>query len=115
MAQPTYHEVLQENRLLRQALAEKDRRIAELEARVAALEAQLEALARGAKRQAAPFSKGPPAAEPRRPGRKPGGSRTTPGTFFPAGTFSPARYLFSSAPFLVVEPIGRQVPCASAK
>ena len=72
MAQPTYHEVLQENRLLRQALAEKDRRIAELEARVVALEAKLEALARGSKRQAAPFSKGPPAAEPRRSGRKPG-------------------------------------------
>ena len=50
----------------------RDRRIAELEARVAALEARLEALARSSKRQAAPFSKGPPAADPKRPGRKPG-------------------------------------------
>ena len=50
----------------------RDRRIAELEARVAALEAKLEALARASKRQAAPFSKGPPAADPKRPGRKPG-------------------------------------------
>jgi len=72
MAQPTYHELLQENGLLRQALAEKDRRIAQLEARVVALEAKLEALARGSKRQAAPFSKGPPTPDPKRPGRKPG-------------------------------------------
>jgi transposase len=72
MAQPTYDELLQENGFLRQALAEKDRRIAQLEARVVALEAKLEALARSSKRQAAPFSKGPPAADPKRPGRKPG-------------------------------------------
>ena len=50
----------------------RDRRIAELEARVAALAAQFEALARGAKRQAAPFSKGPPQTDPKRPGRKSG-------------------------------------------
>src|SRR5260221_14701232 len=48
--------------------AARDRRIAELEARIA----RLEALARAGKRQAAPFSKGPPKADPKRPGRKPG-------------------------------------------
>ena len=48
--------------------AERDRRIAELEARIA----KLEALARGAKRQAAPFSKGPPKSDPKPPGRKSG-------------------------------------------
>lgn len=55
--------------------AERDRRIAELEARLADLNARLgklEAAARGAKRQAAPFAKGPPKAEPKRPGRKAG-------------------------------------------
>lgn len=40
--------------------------------RVTALEARVEALARAGKRQAAPFSKGPPAADPKRPGRKAG-------------------------------------------
>jgi transposase len=48
--------------------AERDRRIADLEARIA----KLEALARGAKRQAAPFSKGPPKSNPKPPGRKSG-------------------------------------------
>ena len=48
------------------------RRIAELEARLAALEALVEQLRRGGKRQAAPFSKGPPKADPRPPGRKAG-------------------------------------------
>src|ERR1700691_3467141 len=48
--------------------AERDRRIADLEARIA----KLEALARGAKRQAAPFSKGPPKSDPKPPGRKSG-------------------------------------------
>jgi len=65
---------------------ERDRRIAELEARNAEFEARaktLEArvkqlerivggLQRGAKRQAAPFSKGPAKAEPKKPGRKAG-------------------------------------------
>ncbi|HEY2584960.1 MAG TPA: hypothetical protein VGI81_04245 [Tepidisphaeraceae bacterium] len=51
---------------------ERDRRIAELEARVAALEAAIEQLRRDGKRQAAPFAKGPPKADPKRPGRKGG-------------------------------------------
>lgn len=45
--------------------AARDRRIAELEGRVAALEAKLGEAARAGKRQAAPFSKGPPKADPK--------------------------------------------------
>jgi transposase len=59
--------------------AARDRRIAQLEAQVASLEQrivkleeQLAAATRAAKRQAAPFSKGPPKADPKRPGRKAG-------------------------------------------
>jgi hypothetical protein len=52
--------------------ARRDRRIADLEARLAALEARLAEAARAGKRQAAPFSKGPPKANPKTPGRKPG-------------------------------------------
>ena len=48
------------------------KRIAELEARLAALEALVEQLRRGGKRQAAPFSKGPPKADPKPPGRRGG-------------------------------------------
>src|SRR5215217_5297972 len=48
------------------------KRVAELEARLAALEALVEQLRRGGKRQAAPFSKGPPKPDPEPPGRKPG-------------------------------------------
>jgi transposase len=47
-------------------------RIAELEARLAAVEALVEQLRRGGKRQAAPFSKGPPKPDPKPPGRKGG-------------------------------------------
>lgn len=52
--------------------AERDLRIAELEARLAALEALVERLRRGGKRQAAPFSKGEPKADPKPPGRRAG-------------------------------------------
>jgi transposase len=50
----------------------RDRRIAELEQRIVKLEEQVAGLSRAAKRQAAPFSKGPPKANPKTPGRKPG-------------------------------------------
>jgi transposase len=52
--------------------ATRDRRIAELERRLAEVEKLLDASRRGGKRQAAPFSKGPPMADPRPPGRKSG-------------------------------------------
>jgi transposase len=50
----------------------RDRRIAALEQRIVKLEEQLAVATRASKRQAAPFSKGPPKANPRTPGRKPG-------------------------------------------
>jgi transposase len=57
----------------------RDRLIADLRHRVSQLEAQIERLngqlqqaQRAGKRQAAPFAKGPPKPEPKRPGRKPG-------------------------------------------
>jgi transposase len=51
---------------------ERDRRIADLEKRLAELEARLEAAERAGKRQAAPFSQGPPKENPKKPGRKVG-------------------------------------------
>jgi transposase len=58
MAQPTYEQLQQ--------------RVAELEAQVRALTAQLQEVLRASKRQAAPFSKGPPKDPPATPGRKAG-------------------------------------------
>jgi transposase len=58
---------------------ERDRLVADLRRRVSQLEAQVERLTgqlqqaqRDGKRQAAPFAKGPPKPEPKRPGRRPG-------------------------------------------
>ena len=86
MAQPTYEQLLD-------VIAQKDRQIAQLEARnrelearngeleaqvvqlqgrVAQLERLLEKATRNGKRQAAPFSKGPPKENPKKPGRKSG-------------------------------------------
>jgi transposase len=52
--------------------AERDRRIARLEAQVKQLQQHVEALSRSARRQAAPFSRGLPRVDPKRPGRKSG-------------------------------------------
>lgn len=52
--------------------AQRDRQIAALDARVKELEQKVQDLAKAAKRQAAPFSKGPPKTNPKPPGRKPG-------------------------------------------
>jgi transposase len=46
--------------------------VVELQRPIAALRAEIDQLTRGGKRQAAPFSKGTRAAEPKSPGRKPG-------------------------------------------
>jgi transposase len=59
-------------------LTQLDAHVAELRARVAQLERLLEQATRGAKRQAAPFSKGPPKPDPKPPGRKPGPDYGTP-------------------------------------
>src|ERR1700722_13739149 len=76
---PTYDDLLRENHELKRRLAQSERRIAELEAanreleaKVARLIAIVEDLRRQGKRQAAPFSKKPPKADPKKPGRKPG-------------------------------------------
>jgi transposase len=50
----------------------QQRQLVELMARIEALHAEIERLTRGAKRQAAPFSKGTHVSTPKRPGRKPG-------------------------------------------
>lgn len=52
--------------------ARLERRIAEHDAELKKLRALLEEVRRGGKRQAAPFSKGPPKPDPKTPGRKPG-------------------------------------------
>jgi transposase len=65
---------------LERQLADLERRFAErfaqqaaaYEKRIAELLARVEAVERSAKRQAAPFSKGPPKKKPRKPGRKSG-------------------------------------------
>src|SRR5258706_16179374 len=51
---------------------ERDRKIDELMKRVAELEKRLDDKERAGKRQAAPFSKGPPQEQPKTPGRKAG-------------------------------------------
>ena len=61
-----------ENRKLAAEKASAECQIEQLQAEVARLTAELEATERASKRQAAPFSKGPPKENPRRPGRKPG-------------------------------------------
>jgi len=62
---PTYEELLQER-------DELLRRVAEQEKRIARLEKLIEELQRKGKRQAGPFSKGEPKADPKPPGRKGG-------------------------------------------
>ena len=71
MAKPTYEELAAENERLR-------RRVAELEALVDRLTGQVQQALRATKRQAAPFSKGPPKERPKPPGRKPGKDYGTP-------------------------------------
>ena len=79
MAQPTHQQLLDENRhlrgrntQLRQQLAHAEGRIERLESRFEQLTSQLQEALRATKRHAAPFSKGPPQANPRLPGRKAG-------------------------------------------
>src|SRR5512147_777819 len=62
---PSYEELRDRNRL-------QARLIEELRAEVERLKTELEQARRAGKRQAAPFSMGPPKADPKRPGRQPG-------------------------------------------
>jgi transposase len=65
MAAPSYDDLLAENEQLRRQLQQLQRACDELRQ-------QLQDALRGGKRQAAPFAKGPPKPDPKRPGRKPG-------------------------------------------
>jgi len=69
----TENERLQaENAALRRRVAELEEVVAQLKAELERLKGQLAEAERGGKRQAAPFSKGPPKANPKRPGRQAG-------------------------------------------
>jgi transposase len=69
MASPANNDELSK---LRSELDAATRTIAEQNARIEKLLTLVESLQRGQKRQAAPFSKGPPKPDPKTPGRKPG-------------------------------------------
>jgi transposase len=72
MAQPTYQQLLDENAQLKGRVAELESQVEQLLAQVRQLAAQLQEALRAGKRQAAPFSKGPPKDHPKPPGRKAG-------------------------------------------
>lgn len=79
MAEASRDELLAENERLRQQLAERDRRVDQLQNSIEQLQGtllelrqRLDQAERAAKRQAAPFSKGPPQEHPKTPGRKRG-------------------------------------------
>jgi len=84
MAEPTYEQLAAENRRLRLENQRLTRRVAELEDLVRRLTAQVQEALRATKRQAAPFSKGPPKDPPATPGRKPGADYGTPPAHRPA-------------------------------
>jgi len=73
MTQPTYEQLAANNRVLLAENQRLTRRVAELEDQVRRLAAQVQEALRAGKRQAAPFSKGPPKDPPGTPGRKSGG------------------------------------------
>src|ERR1700683_434425 len=62
----------EENRRLLEQLDQRDRFIEQLQQTIRDLKQRLDESERAAKRQAAPFSMGPPKAKPKRPGRKKG-------------------------------------------
>lgn len=68
----TIQQLQAENEELRQRVAEQDRLIAQLQQTIRDLQQRLQAAERTAKRQAAPFSRGTPNPEPKKPGRKAG-------------------------------------------
>jgi transposase len=79
MAVASLPEVLAENQQLRQLVAEQQRTIEhlqrtieQLQHTIRQLQERLDAAERGGKRQAAPFSEGPPKKRPKTPGRKSG-------------------------------------------
>src|SRR5437762_1802094 len=72
MAGLAFDELWQENQRLQADNERLRQRLAEVEAKVQELTRLLEEARRSAKRQAAPFRKGPPKPDPKRPGRKAG-------------------------------------------
>jgi transposase len=68
----TNDELVQQLQEAQALIAKQAARLAELEARLAELEQKLDEAQRRGKRQATPFSKGAPQAQPKTPGRKPG-------------------------------------------
>jgi transposase len=72
MAQPTYQQLLDENAQLKGRVTQLESQVEQLVAQVRILTAQLQEALRAGKRQAGPFSKGPPKDKPKRPGRKGG-------------------------------------------
>lgn len=72
MVTPSHQQLLLENQQLREQLAHRDRRIDQLEQALADLRKCLAEAERAVKRQAAPFSKGEPKKNPKKPGRKKG-------------------------------------------
>jgi transposase len=69
---PTYDELLEQTRQQASLIDQLRAQVETLTAQVRTLHAELEQARRAGKRQAAPFSKGPPKAYPKPPGRKPG-------------------------------------------
>lgn len=76
----------------------RDAIIAEQAATIKRLEAIIEELRRGGKRQAAPFSKGPPKLNPKKPGRKSGDQYGTPPAFRSMPEPSPSDQVIEVAP-----------------
>jgi transposase len=72
MAAPCDDDLVAENERLHARVEQLERALAALQRTCNELRQQLEATARAGKRQAAPFAKGPPEAQPRTPGRKAG-------------------------------------------
>ena len=79
MAQPTYQQLLDENAQLKSRVGQLEAQVESLHAQLTAMQeqvrqltAQLQEALRASKRQAAPFSKGPPKDDPKPPGRKAG-------------------------------------------
>ena len=68
----TNDELVQQLQEAQALIAKQAARLAELEARLVDLEQKLDEAQRRGKRQATPFSKGAPQAQPKPPGRKPG-------------------------------------------
>jgi transposase len=89
MAQPTYEQLGAENERLRRRVAELEALVATQQAQIERLSAQVQEALRAKKRQAAPFSKGPPKDPPATPGRKAGQAYGTPPAHRPAPRQSP--------------------------